>query len=730
MEDRVLAGWRERDVFARSVDLRRGAEPFVFHEGPPTANGRPGSHHVLSRVFKDIYPRFQTMRGRFVDRRAGWDCHGLPVELEVEKRLGISGKPQIEAYGIEKFNALCRESVLTYLDEWERLTERIGFWVDTERAYRTMDTDYIESVWWSLAELYERGLVYRSGKVVPYCPRCGTALSSHEVAQGYKDIDDPSVYVIFPLVDADEALVVWTTTPWTLPANVAVAANPRVTYAAVRDGERTLIVAEALVEAVFGEGAVVERLLAADELIGRAYRPPFDLIAAPRVVTGADFVTTEDGTGLVHIAPAFGEDDMRVARERGWEVPNPIGPDGRYTAMAGPWEGRAAKEVDADLIDDLTARGRLLRSEMHTHSYPHCWRCSTPLIYYAKPSWYIRTTDVRERMLELNGAVGWHPERVRDGRFGRWLEGNIDWAISRDRYWGTPLPFWRCEDCDDVQAIGSYAALRERAIDALPDDFDPHRPFVDEVLVRCECGGRARREPEVIDVWYDSGAMPFAQVHHPFATGGDLTGHAPADFICEAMDQTRGWFYSLLAEATLLFDRTAYRNVVCLGLILDGEGQKMSKSRGNVISPWDVLDRQGADAFRWYLLTAQSPWEAFRFSLDAVDEAMRRAILGGADASALLPADPLEHALVPGHIRLAAGWLEPGRRGGAGGRTPGDRPVDPVAPGRSRRAGHRAPGGVRRDGRRSSVGRVRRRPVELVRAFLTAPVLGCGSDGG
>lgn len=627
MEERVLAAWRERDVFARSVDLRRGAEPFVFHEGPPTANGRPGSHHVLSRVFKDIYPRFQTMRGRFVDRRAGWDCHGLPVELEVEKRLGISGKPQIEAYGIEKFNALCRESVLTYLDEWERLTERIGFWVDTERAYRTMDTDYIESVWWSLAELYERGLVYRSGKVVPYCPRCGTALSSHEVAQGYRDIDDPSVYVIFPLVDADEALVVWTTTPWTLPANVAVAANPRVTYAAVRDGERTLIVAEALVEAVFGEGAVVERRLAADELIGRAYRPPFDLIAAPHVVTGADFVTTEDGTGLVHIAPAFGEDDMRVARERGWEVPNPIGPDGRYTAMAGPWEGRAAKEVDADLIDDLTARGRLLRSEMHTHSYPHCWRCSTPLIYYAKPSWYIRTTDVRERMLELNGAVGWHPERVRDGRFGRWLEGNIDWAISRDRYWGTPLPFWRCEDCGDVQAIGSYAALRERAIDALPDDFDPHRPFVDEVLVRCECGGRARREPEVIDVWYDSGAMPFAQVHHPFATGGDLTGQAPADFICEAMDQTRGWFYSLLAEATLLFDRTAYRNVVCLGLILDGEGQKMSKSRGNVISPWDVLDRQGADAFRWYLLTAQSPWEAFRFSLDAVDEAMRRFLL-------------------------------------------------------------------------------------------------------
>lgn len=627
MEERVLERWRGNATFARSMAIREGAEPFVFHEGPPTANGRPGSHHVLSRVFKDIYPRFHTMRGRFVDRRAGWDCHGLPVELEVEKRLGISGKPQIEAYGIAEFNALCRESVVAYLDEWERLTERIGFWVDTSRAYKTMDTDYIESVWWSLAQLYERGLVYRSGKVVPYCPRCGTALSSHEVAQGYKDREDPSVYVTMPLAGSDEALVVWTTTPWTLPANIAVAVNQGVTYAAVEHEGATLIVAADLVESVFGEGARPVRTLAADELIGRTYAPPFDMVPGPHELVAADFVTTEDGTGLVHIAPAFGEDDMGVARARGWEVPNPVGPDGRYTAMAGPWEGRAAKEVDQDLIDDLRARGRMVRAEVFTHSYPHCWRCSTPLLYYAKPSWYIRTTDVRERMLEFNAQVGWHPERVRDGRFGRWLEGNIDWAISRDRYWGTPLPFWRCEDCDRVHAIGSYAALRERASAPLPEDFDPHRPFVDEVLVRCDCGGTARREPEVIDVWYDSGAMPFAQVHHPFSTGGDLTGHAPADFICEAMDQTRGWFYSLLAEATLLFDEPAYRNVVCLGLILDAEGQKMSKSRGNVIVPWDVIERQGADAFRWYLLTAQSPWEAFRFSLEAVDEAMRRFLL-------------------------------------------------------------------------------------------------------
>jgi isoleucyl-tRNA synthetase len=627
MEERVLAFWREHGIFARSLSERAGAEPFVFYEGPPTANGRPGSHHVLSRVFKDIFPRFQTMRGRFVDRRGGWDCHGLPVEIEVEKRLGISGKPQIEAYGIAEFNALCRESVVTYLDEWERLTERIGFWIDTDRAYRTMDTDYIESVWWSLAELYRRGLLYRSGKVVPYCPRCGTALSSHEVAQGYQDVDDPSVYVRFRLTDADESLLVWTTTPWTLPANQAAAIHPDVTYAAVEHGDETLILAEPLVTSVLGEGARPVRTFPGTELIGREYAPPFGYIPGAHRVVDADFVTTSDGTGIVHIAPAFGEDDMATARRHDLEAPNPVGPDGRFTDAVGPWEGRNVKEADPDLIDDLSHRGLLLRSEIHHHAYPHCWRCGTPLLYYAKPSWYIRTTDVRDRMLELNASIGWHPERVRDGRFGKWLEGNVDWAISRDRYWGTPLPLWRCGDCDTVEAVGSYAELRERSTTALPDDFDPHRPFVDDVTLTCACGGAMHREPEVVDVWFDSGAMPFAQEHHPFATGGDLTGRVPADFICEALDQTRGWFYSLLAESTLLFDETAYRNVVCLGLILDGEGQKMSKTKGNVIEPWTVLDRQGADAFRWYLLTAQSPWDSFRFSLEAVDDAMRRFLL-------------------------------------------------------------------------------------------------------
>jgi isoleucyl-tRNA synthetase len=627
MEQRVLAFWRERRVFARSLEQRAGAEPFVFYEGPPTANGRPGSHHVLSRVFKDVFPRFQTMRGRFVDRRGGWDCHGLPVELEVEKRLGISGKPEIEAYGIAEFNALCRESVLTYLDEWERLTERIGFWIDTDRAYRTMDTDYIESVWWSLAELFDGGRLYRSDKVVPYCPRCGTALSSHEVALGYQDVDDPSVYVRFPLRDGGGALLIWTTTPWTLPANQAAAVNPGVIYARVERGGEALIMAEDLVERVLGPEARVVATMAGAELVGREYEPPFPYLEGAHRVVDADFVTVSDGTGIVHLAPAFGEDDMLAARRHGLEAPNPVGPDGRFTAAVGPFEGRFVKEADADLIDDLATRGRLLRSEVHHHAYPHCWRCGTPLLYYAKPSWYIRTTEVRDRMLELNRGIGWHPERVRDGRFGKWLEGNVDWAISRDRYWGTPLPLWRCGSCERVEAVGSYARLRERATAPLAEPFDPHRPFVDDVLLACGCGGEMRREPEVVDVWYDSGAMPFAQEHHPFATGGDLSGRLPADFICEALDQTRGWFYSLLAESALLFDETAYRNVVCLGLILDAEGQKMSKSRGNVIEPWTVLDRQGADAFRWYLLTAQSPWDSFRFSLDAVDEAMRRFLL-------------------------------------------------------------------------------------------------------
>ena len=624
MEQRVLDFWRENDIFARSLEARRGNEPYVFYEGPPTANGRPGSHHVLSRVFKDIFPRFQSMQGKYVDRRGGWDCHGLPVELEVEKQLGISGKPEIEAFGVAEFNARCRASVSAYLDEWERLTERIGFWIDTDRAYRTMDNDYIESVWWSLKTLFDKGLVFESDKVVPYCPRCGTALSSHEVAQGYADVDDPSVYVSFPLTsEPGTALLVWTTTPWTLPANQAVAINPAVTYVVVEHDGARYILAEALVVAALGETAAIMERRAGTDLLGLTYEPPFAFIPGAHRVVAGDFVTTEDGTGIVHLAPAFGADDMRVARENDLDAPNPVDRQGRFTDAVGAFAGRFVKDADLDLIADLTARGRMVRQKTYHHSYPHCWRCSTPLLYYAKPSWYIRTTEVRDRMIAENQSIGWHPEHVKDGRFGKWLEGNVDWAISRERYWGTPLPLWRCEGCTEVTAIGSFAELAERAQQAMPEPFDPHRPLVDEVTITCACGADAHRVPEVVDVWYDSGAMPFAQEHHPFARDALAEARIPADFICEALDQTRGWFYSLLAEGVLLFDQTPYKNVVCLGLMLDGDGQKMSKSKGNVIEPWAVLDRQGADAFRWYLFTAQSPWDSFRFSLDAVDEALR-----------------------------------------------------------------------------------------------------------
>ena len=624
MEEGVLERWRAERIFERSLELRAGGDPYVFYEGPPTANGRPGSHHVLSRVFKDIFPRYRTMRGRFVARKGGWDCHGLPVELEVEKQLGISGKPEIEEYGIAEFNARCRESVQGYLDEWERLTERIGFWVDTSAAYRTMDTDYIESVWWSLKVLWDRGLIYEADKVVPYCPRCGTTLSSHEVALGYRDVDDPSVYVRFPLADAiGTSLLVWTTTPWTLPSNQAAAIHPDVTYAEVLVGDERLVLAEALVPAVLGADARLERTFPASELVGRTYLPPFPYVAGAHRVVAAPFVTTQDGTGIVHIAPAFGEDDMRVARDNDLPTTNPVDRQGRFTDAIGPFAGRKVKEADPDLVADLDRRGMLFRLETYRHAYPHCWRCGTALLYYAKPSWYIRTTAVRDRLLEINAGINWYPEHVRDGRFGKWLEGNVDWAISRERYWGTPLPLWRCADCDQVTAVGSFAELRELAVNPPGEDFDPHRPAVDDVVMRCGCGGQSRRVPEVIDVWYDSGAMPFAQHHYPFAGEDVLTGRFPADYICEAQDQTRGWFYSLHAEATMLFDSAAYRNVVCLGLILDGDGQKMSKSKGNVIEPWEVLDRFGADPFRWYLLTAQSAGESFRFSMEAIQEGMR-----------------------------------------------------------------------------------------------------------
>jgi isoleucyl-tRNA synthetase len=672
LEERILARWRKRDVFHESVRRREGAEPFVFYEGPPTANGRPGSHHVLARVFKDVFPRFQTMRGRQVRRKAGWDCHGLPVELEVEKELGLAHKRDIEDYGIDKFNAKCRESVLRYIDEWNRLTERIGFWIDTDDAYYTLDDGYVESVWWSLKQVWDKGLLYEGHKVGPYCPRCGTGLSSHEVAQGYKDVVDPSIYVRFPLVDAGaetgESLLVWTTTPWTLPGNVAVAVAPDVTYVRARvgagDAAETLVLAEPLVGRVrggggdgaadeaggpIGGGARVEILdrFPGSELIGRAYRGPiFDLAdGGPEnafTVIADEFVTTDDGTGLVHLAPAFGEDDFDAAaaagifdpaaggRGKGVEDPkanvpglyNPVRRDGTFDERVAGFEDRFVKdpEVTKALIADLDARGLLFAAADYEHSYPHCWRCHTPLLYYAKSSWYVRTTAVKDELLAANENVTWHPEHIKHGRFGKWLEGNVDWALSRERYWGTPLPIWRSEDGEETICVGSRAELEELAGE-LPDDL--HRPYVDDVVFERD-GRTFRRVPDLIDVWWDSGSMPFAQWHHPFENSEQFEQSFPADYVCEGLDQTRGWFYSLLAVSTMLFGRSSYETVLCLGLILDEQGQKMSKSKGNVVVPWDVLDQHGADAFRWYYFTSKQPWDGYRFSLDAVGESVRQ----------------------------------------------------------------------------------------------------------
>jgi isoleucyl-tRNA synthetase len=652
LEERVLARWREGEVFERSLANRAKAEVWSFYEGPPTANGRPGSHHVLARVFKDVYPRYKTMRGYRVPRKAGWDCHGLPVELEVEKQLGISSKQEIEEFGIAEFNRRCRESVFEYVEEWNKLTERIGFWIDLDDPYVTLEDNYIESVWWSLKRNWDQGRLYEGHKVVPYCPRDGTPLSSHEVAQGYKDVEDPSIYVRFPLLAADgseagESLLVWTTTPWTLPGNVAVAVAPEVTYVRALVAGETLILAEPLLEKVLGEGVPVTDRFPGSDLVGRFYKGPvFELAdggpagqegSPPFRVLAGDFVTTEDGTGLVHIAPAFGEDDYRVAAANGIFDPtqrqtlyNPVKPDGHFDERVAGFADRFVKdpEVTRGLIADLERRGLLFREQVYEHSYPHCWRCGTPLLYYATSSWYIATSEVKEQMLANNEAIGWHPEHVKHGRFGKWLENNVDWALSRDRYWGTPLPVWRCADraCGELECIGSVAELRERSGGDVPDDL--HRPYIDEVTMPCgKCGGEMRRVESVIDTWYDSGAMPFAQFHYPFENEAEFEERFPADYICEAQDQTRGWFYTLLAESTLLFGESSYRNCVCLGLILDPEGQKMSKSRGNVVDPWEVLSAHGADAFRWYYLTAQQPWAGYRFSVDTVGESVRQFML-------------------------------------------------------------------------------------------------------
>ena len=644
LDARILEFWKTNDIFHKSLEGREDAPIFVFYEGPPTANGRPGAHHVISRIFKDLFPRYKTMRGYRVPRKAGWDTHGLPVELEVERRLGIDGKGQIEAYGVAEFNQLCRESVTTYLEEWERFTERIGFWVDLDDAYYTYTNDYIESVWWLLRQIWDKGLLYHGHKVVPYCPRCGTAISSHEVAQGYRDVTEDSIYVRFPLgpdaaakisegVDGEVkpvSLAVWTTTPWTLISNVAAAVHEDVTYALVESRGDRFILARDLVENVLGKKAEVLREFPGAGLLGLDYEPPFDFMEPDKrahFIIGGDYVTTTDGTGIVHIAPAFGEDDMRVGMENDLPVVNAVDLEGRFISEVTPWAGVFVKDADPAITADLKDRGLLLGVEPYEHSYPFCWRCDTPLLYYAKATWYIRTTAIKDQLIAANDDVVWHPEHIKTGRFGEWLAGNIDWALSRDRYWGTPLPIWSCEQ-GHTHCVGSVQELREMAAGPVPEDLELHRPYVDDVVLTCpECGGAMRRAPEVIDAWFDSGSMPFAQWHYPFENVETFEERFPADFIAEAIDQTRGWFYSLLAIATLIEGRSSYKRVLCLGHILDGEGQKMSKSKGNVVQPDDILDHQGADAFRWFMFSSQQPWSPRRFSAEMVDEVVRKFLL-------------------------------------------------------------------------------------------------------
>ena len=704
LEEKMLAFWREHDVFRRSVEDRPDAPLFNFYEGPPTANGNPGIHHVLARVFKDLIPRYRTMRGDRVPRKGGWDTHGLPVELEVERQLGLHSKPEIERYGVEAFNQQCRDSVFRYVTEWKRMTERIGYWVDTDHAYITYSREYVESCWWIFKTLFDHGLMFRDYRVTPHCPRCGTSLSSHEIALGYKeDTPDPSVTVLFRVDAAASAsapaalrladgiatyVVAWTTTPWTLPGNVALAVNADAEYAVVEYGSdhpstgrvRLILAAERALAVVPGmtpsapdtlrgipltEARVWQddtRILdtvRGSELVGLRYDPLYESrewdgvealafvdgrtqsiggsVQAPdRRVVAAGFVQTDDGTGIVHIAPAFGEDDYVLGRAEGLMFLQPVGLDGCF--IGGPWAGEFVKQADHGIRRDLRDRGVLLRDEQIHHTYPFCWRCDTPVLYYAKPSWYIRTTAVKDALIDGNQRIHWVPGHIRDGRFGEWLEGNIDWAVSRERYWGTPLPLWTCEDCAAVECIGSYAELRDRSA-AATEIEDPHRPFIDAVTLRCvsapgaggaACGGTMCRTPEVADAWFDSGAMPYAQAHYPFEDADTFGSRFPADFICEAVDQTRGWFYTLHALATLLHraeevpDSIAYRNVICLGHILDGQGLKMSKSRGNVVDPWTVLDTQGADALRWYLYTASPPGNPRRFSTELVGEVSRR----------------------------------------------------------------------------------------------------------
>ena len=623
----VLDRWKSTEVFRRSLELRKDGPPYVFYEGPPTANGKPGIHHVLTRSFKDLFPRYMSMRGYAVARKGGWDTHGLPVELEVEKSLKISGKRQIEDFGVARFNELCRQSVERYIDEWEVMTDRLGFWLDMKDPYRTYDGTYIESVWWSLKQLWDRDLLYQGYKVVPYCSRCQTSLSSHELSQGYQDdVADPSVIVKFRLTGSEDvSLLAWTTTPWTLPGNVAAAVHPDATYVEVENRGQRLILARDRLEVLDGEYQVTAEMTGSD-LVGRTYEPLFtDLLPEGKaflVLSAPELVSMEEGTGIVHTAAAYGEADLELCQREGVAVRHVVGLDGRFLDGQTRYRGIFVKDADPRIIADLETEGRLYKAGQVRHSYPFCWRCDTPLIYYALTSWFIRTTAMKDRLIEHNRSVGWQPAHVRDGRMGNWLENLVDWNLSRSRYWGTPLPIWICAECDNRRCVGSAAELGMTAQD------DLHKPHIDEVVLTCErCGGTMRRIPDVIDCWYDSGAMPYAQHHYPFENQDLFTRRHPADFICEAMDQTRGWFFSLLAESTLLFDKPAYRNVICTGLVLDKDGRKMSKRLGNMIDPAQTFAELGADATRWYFYSAVAPGSDYRIAPELIRDVVRRFIL-------------------------------------------------------------------------------------------------------
>ncbi len=667
-EKEVVDFWKKNDIFKKSVKNREGAEIYTFFDGPPTANGKPHIGHVLTRAIKDLIPRYRTMKGYLVERKAGWDTHGLPVELEVEKSLGISGKPEIEKYGVEDFIKKCKDSVFVYQSDWEEMSDRVGFWADMDNPYVTYHNDYIESVWWALRQIWDKGLLYKGHKIMPYCPRCGTALSSHEVAQGYKDVKENSIIAKFHINDApeNEYILAWTTTPWTLPSNVALCVNPYETYVKIDTGSEKYILAEALLEKVVDGGYTVLEKHVGTDLVGMHYDPLYDFEKpegdAYRIVAD-NYVTMEDGTGIVHIAPAFGEDDNRVGKDYDLPFINLVNTQGKFVDSCGDWSGMFVKDADKLIIRDLKDRGQAFAVIPFEHSYPFCWRCDTPLLYYACDTWFIKMTAVRDNLLKNNETVNWLPDNIKHGRFGNFLENIIDWGLSRSRYWGTPLPIWECS-CGHRHVIGSIAELKEMGINC-PDDIELHKPYVDEVKLRCpECGGEMKRVPEVIDCWFDSGSMPFAQLHYPFENKELFEKHFPADFISEAIDQTRGWFYTLMAISTLLFDESPYKNVIVMGHVQDEHGKKMSKHLGNVIAPMDILNDQGADAVRWYFYSNSAPWLPNRFSARNVSESQRKFLgtLWNTYAFYVLYAeidkfDPTKHELDPEKLSVMDKWI-------------------------------------------------------------------------